>query len=416
MYCIVVLFFFHFSHGLWTSGSGIKLYTNERHNKSIFNLLSFSAVSSNSILNDDEKIILQPKLFLKTLLSSRSSALEKEKMILLYENVCKDMKSKIEFIDLLINEVESVKSNKWATFPWIVPFPSYRVKLGIMLRLIDYFTSESDPKIGMILNSNNSLDINQQNMANKRKAVGVLINQLKVSKSIRKIESEAFRRTSRNTMEEMLERTPQGLETPSYKVVDHRKTWEVRSYDSFAVCSTFMNPNSPGPGSFNALAGYIFGKNSAQEKMAMTTPVLTAIGNEINGNEANNINGVKMSFVMPSKYWMKSDNSSALEKVSPPKPVINEVFIEPNSDDFLRGSESVAVVWFGGFATKTEVDKRTNQLLRLVGLDTQWEVKKELINGNWIESKPFLMQYNDPFQPPWKRRNEVAVPVIKKQS
>ena len=23
-----------------------------------------------------------------------------------------------------------------------------------------------------------------------------------------------------------------------------------------------------------------------------------------------------------------------------------------------------------------------------------------------------LMQYNDPFQPPWKRRNEVAIPVV----
>ena len=34
--------------------------------------------------------------------------------------------------------------------------------------------------------------------------------------------------------------------------------------------------------------------------------------------------------------------------------------------------------------------------------------KYELANRG---DKPFLMQYNDPFQPGWKRRNEVAVAV-----
>ena len=34
-------------------------------------------------------------------------------------------------------------------------------------------------------------------------------------------------------------------------------------------------PSGEGGGAFNALAGYIFGKNDRQQKMSMTTPVFT---------------------------------------------------------------------------------------------------------------------------------------------
>lgn len=55
----------------------------------------------------------------------------------------------------------------------------------------------------------------------------------------------------------------QDLETPKYTVVSSRKTWEVREYDQFSVVSTDMD-TSFGPGSFNALAGYIFGGNKVR--------------------------------------------------------------------------------------------------------------------------------------------------------
>ena len=44
-----------------------------------------------------------------------------------------------------------------------------------------------------------------------------------------------------------------------------------------------------GAGAFQALAGYIFGKNKREEKMAMTTPVFTRAG--------------QMEFVLPEAYW-----------------------------------------------------------------------------------------------------------------
>lgn len=61
-------------------------------------------------------------------------------------------------------------------------------------------------------------------------------------------------------------------------------------YDPFTVAETDMeastsgrdpSPASDGKGAFNALAGYIFGKNKQQQKMAMTTPVYTNSGGKM---------------------------------------------------------------------------------------------------------------------------------------
>jgi hypothetical protein len=53
------------------------------------------------------------------------------------------------------------------------------------------------------------------------------------------------------------------------------------------------NTGKNGSGAFGSLAGYVFGKNQANNKMAMTTPVLMSE------------NGNKMSFVMvPETRWL----------------------------------------------------------------------------------------------------------------
>ena len=49
------------------------------------------------------------------------------------------------------------------------------------------------------------------------------------------------------------------------------------------------NPTMTAAGGFQALASYIFGKNGASTKMAMTTPVLTT--------------ETEMSFVLPKQFW-----------------------------------------------------------------------------------------------------------------
>jgi hypothetical protein len=66
-----------------------------------------------------------------------------------------------------------------------------------------------------------------------------------------------------------------------------------------------------------------------------------------------------------------------------------------------RPGTDFAVKWFGGYATQREVDRRKTELRELVERSPKWSVAAE----------PSLLQYNDPFTPPWKRRNEVIIPV-----
>ncbi|XVE70390.1 hypothetical protein DITRI_Ditri10aG0068800 [Diplodiscus trichospermus] len=64
------------------------------------------------------------------------------------------------------------------------------------------------------------------------------------------------------------------LETPRYQILKRTANYEVRKYTPFIVVETKGDKLSGSTG-FNAVAGYIFGKNSTMEKIPMTTPVFT---------------------------------------------------------------------------------------------------------------------------------------------
>ena len=130
--------------------------------------------------------------------------------------------------------------------------------------------------------------------------------------------------------------------------------------------------------------------------MAMTTPVISTSTQTTDGNEQK-----KMSFVMPSRYWQESSLSSA------PAPVEGGVQLEPFSDAKKSG-QFLAACWFGGYCTQSDVDKRVAEMRKRIEEDASWEV----VGG--VTQSPLVLQYNDPFQPPWKRRNEVCLVVTKK--
>lgn len=200
--------------------------------------------------------------------------------------------------------------------------------------------------------------------------------------------------------EDLTARRPEGLETPKYNVLFKipAERFEIRRYDQFSVASVSMykprpddatrtdaqvqDPQTSGASAFGALAGYLFGKNQNKEAMAMTTPVL------IRGEGLDR----EMAFVMPSKFWKDGDIITA------PEPLKGSgVSLQVKS-----GGER-AVIMFGGYASKKEVDKRKKQLVRLLSRNNDWEA----VEGDMIT----LSQYNDPFTPPWKRLNEVSVAV-----
>jgi len=200
---------------------------------------------------------------------------------------------------------------------------------------------------------------------------------------------------------------PEGLETPDYDVVVSRdssqKKIEIRRYKPYSVCAVTMNKPRPsdaesrtdakiqmkemsGASSFGALAGYLFGKNDQSTPMKMTTPVLTT---------PNSKDEKQMEFVLPSEYW----NSDSL--MAAPQPLSGSGVTLQQKE-----SEERAVLLFGGYATKKEVEKRKQELTAALTKDCDWKAEGE--------EEATLAQYNDPFTVPWRRLNEVSVKVVKK--
>lgn len=195
-------------------------------------------------------------------------------------------------------------------------------------------------------------------------------------------------------------RLPEGLETPEYEIIAYEvsgsRNIEIRKYKPYSVCAVSMNkprpsssgktdakvqmPEMSGASSFGALAGYLFGKNEESTSMKMTTPVFTSPLPE--GDR-------QMEFVMPSNYW----NSLT----SAPKP-----FTESGVTLQERNPGDRAVLMFGGYASKKEVERRKKDLLTALSKDLDWKC---------IDEEPTVAQYNDPFTPSWKRLNEVSIGV-----
>jgi len=221
----------------------------------------------------------------------------------------------------------------------------------------------------------------------KARAIFVLLRQL-LDASAWDLEAVATKsaREQVDGGEWWLARTPD-LETPEYEVLfrDPAGAFEIRQYKPYSVVrmadGSGNGTQAGGTSSFFSLANYIFGKaNVKQEKMAMTTPVQTERDSGV------------MSFIMPSRYWTKDGLSDA------PKPSDGSgVALE------ARPGETVAVSVFGGYARGGVVQQKINALLTSVAEDQRLEVVDAAATR--------LMQYNDPFTVPWKRRNEVSVPV-----
>jgi hypothetical protein len=222
--------------------------------------------------------------------------------------------------------------------------------------------------------------------ASKRRAVLSTLRQLANTRGVLRLEREARRRARlAASFDEMLERTPK-IGTPSFEIVEDGQDFQVRKYEDFAVVRTARQravsddgvklgePKMSGAGAFQALAGYIFGKNKREEKMAMTTPVFTRAG--------------QMEFVLPETYWKD------LEKAPPPLTNVELTYGEGGL---------VAAAYYGGYATKDEVARRSAELVEAINASEDYAVAGETYSA----------AYNDPFTPPWRRRNEVLVPVEK---
>ena len=163
------------------------------------------------------------------------------------------------------------------------------------------------------------------------------------------------------------------IEEPVYQV---EKAWEaeqieIRAYAPRIMAVTGMNEDSDS--GFRVLAGYIFGGNAEEKKIAMTAPVQQTMAGE-----------KEMAFMMPAEYALKDLPQPEDQRVS---------FRE-------APAYTAAVIQFSGWASAEKADENWQQLQRFL-----------IAEGIDITGEPTLNQYNPPWTLPFMRRNEIIVPV-----
>ena len=167
------------------------------------------------------------------------------------------------------------------------------------------------------------------------------------------------------------------LEEPEYEILSVHKGFEVRKY-SKSVQARLLTPGngwSGSSGGFRRIAGYIFGGNQSNQRIAMTAPVQMW---DTDG-------GSMMSFTMPSEH--------AIEDL--PSPNDSEVEIA-EVDEYV-----VAVLGFSGFS-------RTSKAKRLMA-----KLADMVESEGLTPSGPFVLAvYDNPGTTlPFMRRNEIHLPI-----
>lgn len=129
------------------------------------------------------------------------------------------------------------------------------------------------------------------------------------------------------------------VERQKYKVVKKEDGFEVRFYPKAIMASVSSNrtgDENDGNQNFRKLAGYIFGGNKQEQKIAMTAPVY------MEKDSANN----NMSFVLPANYQM----------TDLPNPN------DPNIKLHYSDEGYFACISFGGFANAKRITEKENEL------------------------------------------------------
>ena len=163
------------------------------------------------------------------------------------------------------------------------------------------------------------------------------------------------------------------IETYAFKIIDSYETIEIRQYEASLFTSVQMPSNNYRKTSskgFSVLAGYIFGGNDKEEKIAMTSPVAMSLKDS-----------TTMLFLVPKKYTR--DNL----------PVPNDSSIEFKDIPEKR----VAAISFGGWANDSKIASFKKKLI-------------DVLNSKGIKYTDnfYFLGYNAPMEV-FNRKNEIIV-------
>ena len=163
------------------------------------------------------------------------------------------------------------------------------------------------------------------------------------------------------------------IETYAFTIIDSYETIEIRQYEASLFTSVQMPSNNYRKTSskgFSVLAGYIFGDNDKEEKIAMTSPVAMSLKDS-----------TTMLFLVPKKYT--KDNL----------PVPNDSRIEFKDVP----EKKVAAISFGGWANDSKIASFKKKLI-------------DVLNSKGIKYTDnfYFLGYNAPMEV-FNRKNEIIV-------
>ncbi|CAM3509817.1 heme-binding protein [Flavobacterium gelidilacus] len=163
------------------------------------------------------------------------------------------------------------------------------------------------------------------------------------------------------------------IETYSYEVKKKYDTFEIRNYEATLFTSVKLSTKEYKKASskgFSILAGYIFGKNEKNEKIAMTSPVSMSLDDSMT-----------MMFMVPKKK----------NKETLPQPSNSEIKFHEEP------AKTVAAITFGGWVNDEKIETYKKKLI--ASLDAK---------GIPYTNRFYLLGYNPPYEV-FNRKNEVIV-------
>ncbi|HEY5686831.1 MAG TPA: heme-binding protein [Yeosuana sp.] len=163
------------------------------------------------------------------------------------------------------------------------------------------------------------------------------------------------------------------IETYPYAVNKKHDAFEIRSYEARLFTFVQLSGNKYKDASskgFSILAGYIFGGNEKNEKIAMTSPVAMSLEDSMT-----------MMFMVPKKF----------KKETLPQPNQSQIKFREEP------AKIVAAITFGGWANDEKIEKYKQKLKS--ALDTE---------GITYTNRFYFLGYNPPFEF-FNRKNEIIV-------